>query len=92
MTNEDLDGIDRALRVIVVPDGYSAGAKDAALRFNARLHEERSRFERARATYEETHTVSAQLEIELRASAAMFAVERERLVRFWRLPLRALAG
>jgi hypothetical protein len=88
MTTEDLTGIDRALSALVIHDGYSAGAKSAALRFNAQIDEERSRFERARAIHERAGAVSPDVEIELRASAAMYLAERERIVRRWRIPLR----
>jgi hypothetical protein len=88
MTTGDLDCIDRALSVLVIHDGYSTGAKSAALRFNSQIQEERSRFECARATHEHARAVSLVVEIELRASAVMYEVERERIVRLWNIRLR----
>jgi hypothetical protein len=92
MTSEDLDCIDGAFSALVVDESCSAGAKSAALRFNARIEQERSRFSGAGATRARAGEVSAELEIELRAAAAMFAVERDRIVRLWRIPLRARAA
>jgi hypothetical protein len=89
VTTEDLDCIDRALSLLLIHDGYSAEAKSAALRFNSRIQQERSRFEGARAMHEQGRAVSPDVEIELRASAVMYTVERERIVRLWKIPLRA---
>jgi hypothetical protein len=89
MTTEELDCIERALSALVVHDGYSPGAKRAALQFNSQLERERSRLlGRARLTQGEAHGVSSELEIELRGAAIMYAVERERVAQLWRLPLR----
>ena len=93
MTTEDLDRIDLALSALVIHDGYSAGARSAALRFNSQVQQERARFQRVRAAHDDVSTVPPDVEIELRAAAAMSGVERERIVRVWRIPLRArLAG
>jgi hypothetical protein len=89
MTSEELDSIDHALSALAIHDGFCAGAKAAALRFNARVQQERSRCEGARATHEQARAVPADLEIELRAAAIMYVVERERIAARWRIPLRA---
>ncbi len=88
MTTQDLDCIDRALSVLVIGDGYCAGAKSAAQRFNSQIQQERSRLKCARATHEQARRVSPDVEIELRASAVMYVVERERIVRLWSISSR----
>jgi hypothetical protein len=89
MTTEDLNRIDLALSALVIHDGYSAGARSAALRFNSQVQHERCRFEHVRAAHGQVSTVSPDVEIELRAAAAMYVVERERIIRVWSIPLRA---
>lgn len=88
MTIEELENIDRALSLLVVADGCSADARTAALRFNSRLAAERLRFEGVRAAHQQARPIAPELEVELRASAAMFTDERERIVRLWRIPQR----
>jgi hypothetical protein len=88
MTTEDLDCIDRALSMLVVHPTCSLEAKSAVLRFNARIQPERSRLGSARAMQQEGCAVDPSIEIELKASAVMFAEERNRVVRLWRIPFR----
>ena len=89
MTMEELDCIERALSALVVQDGFSPGAKQAALQFNSQLERERSRLlGGARAGQGDAGGFSSELEVELRGAAIMYAVERERVARLWRLPLR----
>jgi hypothetical protein len=88
MTTEDLDRIDHALSALVIPGGSCPDAQNAALRFNSQLEQERSRLRRARATHEQARVVSPDVEVELRAAAAMYALERERIARRWNISLR----
>jgi hypothetical protein len=89
MTVEELDCIERALTALLTHDGCSPGAKQAASQFNARLERERARLlGGARPTQGDAGAFTSELEIELRGAAIMYAVERERVARLWRLPLR----
>ena len=94
MTSEDLDSIDRALAELLLSphDGYPAGARGAALGFNAQIERERSRVEAARRMRAEAGAVAPGLDVELRAAAVMLVAERERVVRRWSIPLRPRAA
>ena len=89
MTTQDLDRIDRELSALDAQGASCAEAKRAALRFNAQLEQERARLKGARATQGRARPIPMKLEIELRAAAVMYGVERERVVRRWNIPLRA---
>jgi hypothetical protein len=92
MTPEDLAQIELALSPLDIHDGYSAAARSAALQFNTQVERERARFEEVRAAAGPAGAIPPSVEVELRATAAMYLVERARLVRVWRIPLRVPTG
>jgi hypothetical protein len=87
VTNEDLDGIDRALSPLVLGVGNTAQAIDVATRFNASVEQARSSLAAARAAHEQGRSVDSDVEVRLKAYALMFAGERERIVRDWAISL-----
>lgn len=87
MTIEDLDRIDRDLKVLVVRPADTARARNIALTFNAEVQQARARLACVRTTHAESRVISPELAVELEAYAVMYAVERERIVRQWGLAL-----
>jgi hypothetical protein len=86
MTLEELEAIDRALSMLVVVEGDSKRAKSEVMRFNTELQKGRARLASVRSAMQGS-TVPAELEVELRAYALMFARERERIAELWGMPL-----
>ena len=81
MSPEDLDRIDQALRTLTGGAETPAEAWDAIQRYNVEI-------ERHRATVAAVRTagvVRPEVEVELRAAAVLYADERDRLVRRFRL-------
>jgi hypothetical protein len=104
MTTEELDGIASAVRGLMVDDSVRpAGTKRAAQqlarwefatravqRFNVQVEAQRLLLERARAKHDSGERVPDELQVELRATAVLYGVERDRIVRS--LGLRQGAG
>lgn len=82
MTSEDLDGLDAALKPLVV-SAAPALAREAVRVLNAELEAARAQVAAAREVHSRTGAISVEIETLLRAYAVMYAQERERLVRHW---------
>jgi hypothetical protein len=88
MSSADLDRIDSVLTPLVASDACSDDAKAAVQRFNAQIEQERSRLGAARARLGASGSLPVELAVALEAAVVMLAVERDRIVRRFRVPLR----
>jgi hypothetical protein len=82
MSLEELDRIEHELKILSMADAR-ADACDAIQRYNTEIERHRATIAAAR----QAGMVRPEIEVELRAAAVLYAVERERLVR--RFGLRA---
>jgi hypothetical protein len=82
MSPEELDRIDQALRSLNGGTETPSEAWDAIQRFNAEIERQRAAVAAARLA---AGAVRPEVEVELRAAAVLYADERERLVRRFRL-------
>jgi hypothetical protein len=104
MTTEELDAIAATVRALMVDDPtrpartrnaakrltqQSEFAKSAVHRFNLQVEVQRLLLERARAKHDAGERVPADLQVELRAAAVLYSVERDRIVRSCGLRLGA---
>jgi len=80
MTPEELDRIDHELRSLSVADARP-DVCETIQRYNAEIERHRAIIAAAR----QAGVVQPELAVELRAAAVLYAVERERLVRRFRL-------
>jgi hypothetical protein len=82
MSPEELDRIDGALRILNGGSETPSEAWDAIRSFNAEIGRQRAAVAAARTA---AGAVKPEVEVELRAAAVLYADERERLVRRFRL-------
>jgi hypothetical protein len=82
MSPEELDRIDQALRSLTGSAETPAEAWDAIQRYNAEIGRQRAAVAAARSA---AGGVRPETEVELRAAAVLYADERDRLVRRFRL-------